>query len=221
MKKALLTVLLATTLSLAQFVSGGGYNDNEHRIPPGTYTPTKNYHSISIHPFSLLFFGLIDILPTYIAATYEAPLSPGSALIIKPELTFGEVKVSFDDDAIAYDNFGLHVGAAYRLYFNGDVNFGSYVQPLISVGYDRLTLDVKVDDEQVKGVGSGVTTKIMGYFGRKRQWKKLTTSADVGLGYRFGSVSASAESSMGAKESADGADAGFTFDINYTIGINL
>ncbi|NLB63866.1 MAG: hypothetical protein GX801_07155 [Fibrobacter sp.] len=205
MKKTLSILLLTFVFASAQFIDGGLAGDNEMAIPQPSseFNPSFILH---LHPLSLLVSPGLPTYPVQLVTTLEFPVTAGGSLVIQPDLQFGNVKFGLNSSSKA-NLFDILVGGAYRLYFNGEVNYGFYVQPYVGVGFGSL--DVKdVDSDK------GVHARALAFFGRKRQWKRLSLGADIGAGYASTTIKVTSEENSTLYQRT----AGFVLDINITMG---
>lgn len=200
---AALSILMMVSLSFAQ----------DESIDP---TQTKKYampneiNTLSIHPISMIVFAAIDILPMYVALTYERNLAPKNALIITPN--YMRWSLESGGDKLSLNSIGAGVGV--RRYLSKPVS-GVYLQTKADFSYTNASVTYAWSND--KDEGSGLVFSILAYVGVKGKWDNISMFIDAGIGKQFTSATLkTSNSDFEASTSGSGLASDFNFGVGYS-----
>lgn len=162
--------------------------------------------SVSIHPISMGILTLVGI-PS-IVATVENNLGARLSLVSRPELVW----MDLEDDGGKVSMFMFAIYEGVRYYF-GEGHRGWYLSPQVAYEYVSLDYQNKRNSSD-SGEASVNAFAFLVYSGYKYTSGRFVMSTDVGLGYTFMSGSAETQDDAGSI-----AGNGFTYDLNFTVGL--
>jgi hypothetical protein len=177
----------------------------------------NNNQKVAIYLHPMLTFGLLPKdIPLMVQLTSEIPLSKFNSLIIDPSL------VMWERDS-GRNIFNLGTGVGIRHFLSKKAN-SFYLQPMVSAHYLKIK-EVNAllyydgstwKTKDYRGINTGASVDILGYFGYSAKYSSICVFHDVGLGYGWSNVHNNDENSG---VSMLGQSNGISIDINLGIGI--
>ena len=158
--------------------------------------------AIYLHPLSLLISTGVDAWPNYLAMTLEREIGPASSIVVMPNVIWGNLGTGADP--IRIRSWGAKVG--YRSYFNDREPEGFFGGPSLEYSSYILT----DTDLRLKATVTG----ILGYFGYRAKWDRVSLFVDAGLG--FGFVSITGDTKLLSKSYMGG---GADYGVDFGLGV--